>query len=83
MLYFGKITTSDPKITRKLLVYNKITSSKFIQHVYNMHHDSVRGKLLEFKYSREPIVVKKKRAILVEDVMFSPAGRFSCEKLHR
>ncbi len=26
-LYFGKITTSDPKITRKLLVYNKITTS--------------------------------------------------------
>ena len=37
MLYFGKITTSDPKITRKLLVYNKIrqgTRYKFQLHEF-------------------------------------------------
>jgi len=38
--------------------------------VLDLKRPKIRGKLLEFKYSREPIVVKKKHAIIEENITF-------------
>lgn len=69
---FRGIFQGLPSATKPMLRVASMNIGTYV--VRDLKRTKIKGKLLEFKYSQEPIVVKKKRAILEEDVIFKMLG---------